>query len=241
MVMRLWWKFAFLAALTTLPASAAEVFVDEFDAAELSESWMITSPDPDKFIVEDGVLLAITTGPGSLVDATVPNVFQLDQPLPEGDWAMTVQFSAEFQTAREVLYLGLMDAPDRYLLGSVYTAGDKYYGWTINVGAYKKSGDEESAFDRQLAKMGCNSCTEERMFPNFVETIGQPIQLRMERRGRQYTVSAKLSGADQDWVVLEKLTSLRSPGIPTFFVIQTEDTSGESLYLIDWFRMEAIE
>jgi hypothetical protein len=79
------------------------------------------------------------------------------------------------------------------------------------------------------------------MFPNFVETISQPIQLRMERRGRQYTVSAKLNGAGQDWVVLEKLASLRSPGIPTLYVIQTENTSGESLYLIDWFRIEALE
>ncbi|MEX2201767.1 MAG: hypothetical protein WD711_10265 [Dongiaceae bacterium] len=239
--MRLWSTLVLLTVLGAVQVQAAEIFVDEFDAPDLGESWMIVSPDPDKFIVEDGVLLAITTGPGSLTDATVPNLFQLDQPLPEGDWVMTLQFSAEFQTAREVLYMGLMDAPDRYLLASIYTAGDKYYGWTINVAAFKKSGEEESMFSRELAKLGCSSCPEDRMFPNFVETIGQPIQLRMERHGRQYTVSGKLSGAGQDWVVLEKLTSLRSPGIPTIYVTQSENTDGESLYTIDWVRIDTLE
>ncbi len=239
--MRIWSKLALVALVGATPAQAGEVFVDEFDAPDLGESWMITSPDPDKFIVENGALLLVTTGPGSLADATVPNVLQLDVPLPEGDWAMSVRFSAEFQTAREVLYMGLMESPDRYLMASVYTAGDQYYGWTINVGAYKKSGDEESVFNRQLASMGCNVCDADRMFPNFAETIGQPVELRMERRGRQYIVSAKLTGADYDWVVLEKLTSLRSPGIPTLYVTQSEDSSGESLYLVESMRIETLE
>ncbi|MEX1109178.1 MAG: hypothetical protein WEC00_09730 [Dongiaceae bacterium] len=239
--MRIWAKLAAMVILGAAPAQAADVFVDEFDFPELGENWMVTTPDPNKFIVENGTLLAITTGPGSLVDATVPNLFQLDQPMPDGDWAITVQFSAEFQTSREMLLVGLMEAPDRYLMASIFTAGDGYYGWSINVGAHKKNGEEESTFYRGLASLGCNVCGGDRMFPNFAETIGQPIQLRMEKSGRQYTVSAKLTGEDLDWVVLEKLTLLRDGGIPTLYVTQSDSINGESLFLIDSFRIEALE
>ena len=64
-----------------LPATGLE----DFDGEDLNEVWVITSPNPDQFIVEDGNLLLITTRPGKRVKNTIPNVFQLDTKLPKGD------------------------------------------------------------------------------------------------------------------------------------------------------------
>ena len=222
------------------PTAAEEVFFQDDFEEELDPAWEIVNPNPDNFIVEDGVLLALTNSAGNYAEETVGNVFKLSSGVPDGDWVIEIAFEAELQTSREQIILGVADGVDRMVLGTIYTWGDKYHGWGLTGQVYKSSGGKTSKFDVGLARLGCNVCGNDRMFPNFVESVAQPILMQLEKQGRQYRVRAKLSGPDAEWQESAWVTELRGLPTPVLFVTQYESNDGESLFLIDYFKISSM-
>lgn len=224
-------------ALGAPGALAQEAFFQDDFESDLDPAWEVTNPNPDNFIVEDGVLLALANSTGSFAENSVANIFRLSAGLPEGDWIMEIAFEAELQTAREQIVMGVADGNDRMVLASIYTRGDNNYGWGLHVDLSKAGAGKSTRFDYGLAGMGCNICPADRKWPNFVATIAQPILLQLEKSGRQYTARAKLGGPEDDWQETFTVTDLRGPQTPVLFVKQYQDNDGESLFLIDYFKI----
>ncbi len=227
-----------LALALSIPAVSAQEasFQDDFDD-DLDPAWEVSNPNPDNFIVEDGVLLALTNATGSFAENSVANIFRLSSGLPEGDWIMEIAFEAELQTAREQIVMGVADGTERMVLASIYTRGDNNYGWGLRVDISKAGVGKSTRFDTALATMGCNVCSADRKWPNFVATIAQPILLQLEKTGRQYAARAKLGGPDDTWQETFTVTDLRGPQTPVLYVTQYQDNDGESLFLIDYFKI----
>jgi hypothetical protein len=229
----------FLLATAATGAGAQDAyFQDDFDS-DLGAAWEVTNPNPDNFIVEDGVLLALANSTGTFAENNVANIFRLTSGLPEGDWIMEIAFEAELQTAREQIFIGVADGNERMVLASIYTRGDNNYGWGLNLQLAKAGAGKATRFDSGLASMGCNICPADRKWPNFVATIAQPIVMQLEKTGRQYIARAKLGGPNDDWQETFTLTDLRGPQTPVLYVKQYQDNDGESLFLIDYFKITA--
>lgn len=220
-------------------AGAQDAFFQDDFEGDLDPAWEVSNPNPDAFIVEDGILLALANSAGQITEGDIANTFSLTSGLPEGDWVMEIAFEAELQTAREEILIGVVDGTDRGVLASVYTGGDKYYGWNLSAHITKFGGGKKSSFRAGLAGLGCNVCGDDRQFPNFVATVAQPIVLQLEKTGRQYLARAKLGGPDDVWRETFKIADLRGPATPVLYVRQYEANGGESLFLIDYFKITA--
>ncbi len=229
------------ASALTGTAHAGDVFSEEFDGASLDEKWTILRPVAGNFAVEKGQLLLISAKPGRFSDESIENVFMPKVEMPEGDWTMSVKFSGEFQTAREELVFGIMDTDTSYVTASIGTQGDMYYGWSVFAGIWRAQEGDAHMFSRVLSSMGCNVCPKGRMFEDFAATIEQPIEARLEKRGHQYVVSARLGSDEKGWTTLERLTAINARGKPVLVLRQTEKVSGETLVKIDSFRIESNE
>lgn len=222
-------------------ASAGEVFTDEFDSPSLDGKWTILRPADGNFAVENGQLLLISSKPGSLSDNTVENVLMPNVELPGGDWTMTVNFSGEFQTAREELGIGVMDTETSYLTAGIVTLGDQYYGWSLSAQIGRVLDKDFHWFQRSLAGLGCNVCAKDKMFPDFAATIPQPIAAKLEKRGQQYIVSVRLGADAKDWTTVERITAVNAKGKPILYLRQYEKVTGETLVKIDSFKIESDE
>lgn len=231
--------FGLALALAAPSAFAQEAFFQDDFEGDLNSAWEVTNPNPDNFIVEDGVLLALANSSGTFLENSVANIFRLSSGLPEGDWIMEIAFEAELQTAREQLVMGVADGNERTVLASIYTRGDNNYGWGLNIQLSKDGSGKSTRFEYGMASMGCNICPADRKWPNFVATIAQPILLQLEKTGRQYTARAKLGGPNDDWRETFTVTDLRGPQTPVLYVKQYQDNDGESLFLIDYFKITA--
>lgn len=205
----------------------------DFNGEELPPGWTVTRADPENFIVENGALLLVANVPGSFAEGTVVNLFENPETISDRDWLVEVIFEAEFQTAKEVLSLGVTDQNASFVLASLYSAGDKYNGWSLNVGVHKNTGSRTADFSEPLASLGCNVCAPDRQFANFAETIKQPMTLQLEKTGRQYVARAKLGDLESQWIETFRVTMLRDMPSLVFFATQSEATDGETIYLID--------
>ncbi|MEX2201768.1 MAG: VWA domain-containing protein [Dongiaceae bacterium] len=217
----------------------SEYFLDPFDGPELSDMWQVGNPNPDNFIVEDGAMLAISSSTGSLVDENVQNLIALKgTELPDGDWVASARLSMAMQTAVETFYFGVHDGPDSMIMVQLLTSGDHYYGWRLVLRIEKVGGTEATTFDAELAKLGCNSCPEDRMFRNFAATVPQPIEIRLIKEGRSFYAMAKLAGDDSPWVSTDKVTTLRVAGSLAFATTQYANTTGETYVEVDEIKIE---
>ena len=102
----------------------APYFLDEFEGGELESHWILINPDTESLLVEDGMLLLLASegiaNPFDQEKAT--NILRLKQPMPNGDWNITVQYLVERQTLRESLNLGLYADSENYLVGREFMA-----------------------------------------------------------------------------------------------------------------------
>lgn len=225
-------------SLTGMPSASAQEFT--FDGDDLDPAWQVVRPDPESYIVEDGKLLIVAASTGTYADKTAANVFEYSLPDASGNWTAEIVLDAEMQTGSEAIVLGVAnDKSATTILASLYTGGDKYHGWSLNVGIYKASAGKATSFAKVVAALGCNVCGPDRMFPNFVETIKQPITLQLVKEGRHYHARAKLSGPNDDWVETEKVTLLRSAPKLVFFATQNSKNNGETLFFIDKISVAA--
>lgn len=210
-----------------------EIFRDDFDGEELADHWELLNPNPDAFIVEDGQLLIVSGTPGSMPAETVENFFRLSEPLPEGNWMVTVKFTVEFQTAQERPFLSLYQDAENYIevLASAYYPYGMMPAPHVVLEAYKVLKGQKKTFAKQIwVGSGGGS---------YDELILQPILLRLTKEKRSFVASAMFEGAEEPaWVELDSFTVLKAKGSFAVGIYQATDTPGESTMSIDWVKIE---
>ena len=133
-----------------------EVFRDDFKGEELAENWEVINPNPDGFIVEDGSLLIISGNPGSLATEKVENLFRLTEPLPKGDWTMTAKLKINFQTSKEVFFLGLYQDKNNYIVGRTWAPVLFNMPSALQVSSAKRSKGKDKGFEKGVWNDGKN-------------------------------------------------------------------------------------
>lgn len=234
-----------VAEATPEPVKEPELyFIDDFDGDELKEHWEVINPDPDAFIVEEGSLLVIGSKKSDLSTEDIPNLFKLNKPMPEGDWSVTAKFTIDLNTSLEKLNLALYNDKENYIaalilsINNMYWGSNPYYGHGVKLQTVKNENAKITAFEAWVAKTRCLHCGPEHAWAKTMQqTFKQPVYLRLEKKGRKYSASAKIEGAEE-WVKTDELTSLRAKGNLVIGIAQLDVTTGESVLKVDWVKIE---
>lgn len=203
-------------------------FFDDFDGADLKKEWEVINRNRDHFVVEDGALLLLSTRPGSLKTENIENLLRLSKPMPKGDWIITAKFTIEIQTFKEHFMLGLYDDKDNWIIAESFTAEN----WDkITIRARKSAKGEFNSFQQHIAY------SKTRHDRNFAKSHSKPQYLQLRKQGRNYLVFAKFEN-QENWIELQKLTSLRAKGNLIVGFTQYKKVGGESFVKIDWVKIE---
>ena len=219
----------------------SDVFADEFEGTSLAGVWQVDSPDPEKFIVEDGRLLLVADGRGGpFASENQSNVIRLSGvKLPETDWTATMIVDFRLQTAREVLSLSLLEAPDKHVTASLSAAGDRYYGWVLNLNLTMQAGSRQIRSEYPIASLECTLCGSDQRVQDFAASLQMPAELRLIKEGWTYRAQARLAGSDRPWTSTERITALSATGDLVISLDQYAPVEGESHAKIDRIRIEA--
>ncbi len=238
-----------------------EVFRDDFDGEELADHWEVLNPDPDSFIVEDGFLHILTSVELSIYDQSdeLPNLFRLTEPLPKGDWTATLRVMPNITTFRERYALALYSDKDSFLVAAA-DSGVAAHAGNIAVTLYgtKRAKGKDITFSAtpvysKQAFGHRNVSAKIAEYSKWTDSNVRAILLRIRKSGRSYIVSGKIEGDGTEadgiapqWVELQELTSLRSPG--KFLSISVGQrkfdnrdfhlSGGETLANVDWVKIE---
>jgi hypothetical protein len=241
------------------PKKFKEIWRDDFDGDELADHWEVINPDPDSFIVEDGVLIMIAADSQPIQqNDKLTNIIKLNKPLPKGDWTATMSFTPELSTLRERYIFGLYTDKDKMLTA---TSGNILHCcnyFSSFIAANKLSKGKNTGFNVPALNSG--------KMPNVGGSIApvsdwtkknlQNIQVRIQKTGRAYVVAARIEGEtttkdgkSPEWVLVQKLTSLRPPGDSLVIAFTQEKFThgsyqkkgGESIMTVDWVKIEAPE
>jgi hypothetical protein len=98
------------------PVVSRAHFFDDFSGNELSADWEVLNPDTSSYVVEKGELLILNGSEVSLSAGSVPNLFRLKKPMPEGDWQITMRLQLDVQTRYEWFGFGLHKDQDNHLM-----------------------------------------------------------------------------------------------------------------------------
>ncbi|MEM7301281.1 MAG: VWA domain-containing protein [Pseudomonadota bacterium] len=218
-------------------------FEDNFDGDRLGEIWRVDNENADNYVVEDGKLLVVfpETGKATHGGATAENIFKLNRAMPKGDWTMTARFKFTAQTHAEWLRFGLTDGIDKSLLGS-YEMFTYNYAWTqVKLRVDKLAKGKVASFFNQVQGFNDMRDYAERTRV-FGETI-EGLQLRLEKRGRNYIVSGKIEGkTSKGWIEIQKMSSIRAPGKELTMMFGNAANGygprgGEGFVEVDWVRV----
>ena len=233
-----------VAQASPAPAPAApareEVWVEEFDGEDLTPPWTVVNPNPDNYVVEDGMLLLLANKPNPFSNDESENLIVRDEKLPRGDWDIVMDFIAEMKTGSDFIGLGLRKDGQNYMLAGVYnTWAEGNLCGNFGVGLYKRIRGETTKYETNVVG-GC-AADRNRFFVNALAEQGATLTL--SKRGRNYFASLSVAGVDDDsgkpivWKTA-RLTSLRSPGRLTIGVNKWDEGSqGEVLALIERVRL----
>lgn len=236
-----------LAMLCAGTAQAGVWFEDQFDGDALSDAWELRNEEPDSWLVEDGKLIMIAPDKQDVGFEVSRNVLVLKEPVPKGDWTMTVGFNMPPQAMGEELDIGVATDGDNLLVARFYYHSDNYARSIAYVEGRKVAKGQEARFWRGLYTIESRDL--ELRAQAWTDNIAG-AELRLEKRGRKYTAMARLIPAEgassppsDEWFTVQKLTSLRSPGknFTLFFGSNSSsyvDAGGEGLIEIDWVRIE---
>ncbi|MFK7844278.1 MAG: VWA domain-containing protein [Rhodothermales bacterium] len=231
-----------------------EFFRDDFDGEELGEIWDINNPNPDNFIIEDGILTMLSTSPGGFSVEGTENFFTYTGELPKGDWDAVVTFTGDYAAMSDRLVLG-MGKDNKSYLSSAFNMN---FFWAASchsssVDLYRSSkGKEEtiSAPYRGTRNTHCRAAQgqyDESWDSLRADLQEIPVILTFSKRGRAYTANVKMEGynnADGEQIVAttEQFTSLRSPGDLSFSINRNKtDVEGEVLMNIDSFVINEVK
>ncbi len=217
-------------------------FFDDFEGDELKEDWEVINPNLDNFIVENGFLTVISSKVGHLWDEKnkVENMFRLTKPMPKGDWIMSVKFTIDLQTEKEIPFLALYQDKDNYI--GIFGYGYKDVGWDDGkyyIEVVKRLKGKRVHFSKRVYS---SYPITKLKYSDLMKTMPQPLIFRIKKVGRSYYASAMLAGAkNPKWVELEKVTALRARGNLVIGIYQDKRTEGETTINFDWVKIEIIK
>ena len=219
----------------------SDLFSDDFDGQSLANVWQVVEPDPSKMAVDNGNLLLVEGGGGgSFIGSDRSNVVTLSGiNLPDGDWTVTMIVDFNIQTAREILSFGLFESPDSYVMASLSAAGDKYYGWALNLNLVTKADARFARLEQPVAALECAVCTPEQRVLDFGASLRMPIEFKLIKEGWTYHAKARLSGSDDPWVTTERMNAQGASGDLIISLDQYEAVEGESFAKVDRIKIEA--
>lgn len=227
---------------------ASQFFFDDFDDGQLAEDWVVNSPNPDAFIVENGNLLMLNGGIGGFGIENSQNLIVLKRDLPDGDWDAHMVFTGELQTGKDTIWFGLYTDKDNYLGAQYFNAGGCCgcaYGALRNR---KRSGGESTDFTLPVIgkSLGCGAGYETSSLLAETEArFAEPVRLSLHKRGRSYHASLDIGQKTEDGQPIvhttDVLTSLRVPGELALAIGKWEDAQGEVLVNIDSVEVVAVE
>jgi len=181
-------RTALLKAVEPPEPQATAIASDDFDGRELGESWEVLSPDPESYIVEDGVLLTATSGAASLTNNEPNNVFRWNAELPRGDFDLAVDFTSEFEQAeRASMEIAIHDSREDLVSAHLYRDGSS--NDSIYLQVKKVVGGEEARESVLIARY--RHFDLEAVLDN-IETKGG--RLILQRRGRKFAARVELNG-----------------------------------------------
>jgi Ca-activated chloride channel family protein len=216
------------------PPKAPELyFFDDFKGEQLADHWEIVNPNLDSFILANGVLEVVSSSSQKLSDAKIENLFRLNKPLPPGDWIMTAKMDISFQTGQELIFLGLYESPDRYLIADAMLID---YGHELRIELQKNLKGKIMKFDKKIFRAEFRGPIGEGM-----KKMPQPILLRLRKDGRDYYGGIRLEKAEKpEWIEVGKLTLMRQKGSLIVGIYQKYRVHGETNVKFDWVKIEKL-
>jgi len=224
------------------PEPAGPLFEDDFDRVELGGGWEVQNPDPARFILENGALMAMTAKPGYMGKADdQPNVFLWrEAELPEDDWEIATDFTARMGEAkslggrRAIVQVGRYADADNYIAAEIYRQGNSNDDLWLKLLAF--SGGSETKADLEIATKHDSDMAQ--ILREFEE---KGVRLSVVKSGRDYIARLEMNGwtmRDGGPEVLETdpITVLRTRGAPALFA----GTLGEEQTLARFDRIEVL-
>lgn len=209
------------------------VFEDPFDGTDLdAKHWQVINPNPDSYLVENGALLTVSSTPGGLANSDLQNIFKYVDPLPDGDYTVTVSLRMEFATGKEQFQVGLMDDASNYIVSSVVAAANCCNS-TIDLKLDKVSGGQAAGFDLPAVRLPSTDT-----FAKEANGVEQPITLKLIKQGHTLKAALTFAGLKDDAgnpmvVTTDPVTSLRPPKSLAMALSQSADGSGETTAYVD--------
>jgi Ca-activated chloride channel family protein len=223
-------------------------FEDNFDGEDLGPDWEILNPDPDAYLVENGILTMVSADKTPATYAEAENVLRINKPIPSGDWTMTARFVFRPQTMGETFSIGVAKDNENSLLASLHMRSYNYALTETFVRGDKIARGEATGFERSL--LNIESRDIEVRASQFSDKV-KAVQLRLEKSGRNYVAALRFEatnpGAEgavsEEWYTVQELTSLRAPGDAFTIVFGSNSNdytpnSGEGLVQVDWVKVE---
>lgn len=225
------------------------VFEDDFDGNKLSEQWKVTNANLDQYIVESGDLLLVAKDVGGLSNPESSNILTLLQDLPSGNWSITLEFTPDFQTSRDVLSIGIYNDNENYIAASLKGTDNFCCDWgnrTYNVALQieKFTGGERTGFESPTTPVKHGP----RDFKTYIEQhgINKKSTVKLVKEGRAYKSMFHREGQQDEngtaiWVETDSVSSLRAPKKLVINAGQSRKTNGESTFHIHSVVIESLQ
>ncbi len=223
-------------------------FEDNFDGEDLGPDWEIVNPNPDSYLVEQGILTMIAKDGKSATYVDAENILRLNKPIPDGDWTMTVRVLFTPQTMGEQIRVGVAKDNENSLLTSLRMKNYNYAFTETFVHGDKLARGEATGFARSLLNIEARDL--EVRSGQFSDRV-KAVQLRLEKSGRNYVSAMRFEstnpGAEgaisEEWFTVQQLSSLRAPGDAFTIVFGSNSNDytpggGEGLIEVDWVKVE---
>ena len=210
-----------------LAPSSSVVFEDTFDGSTLAPHWTVENDMPALRTVADSEawFASVQNRMGSPRQEGAHNRLLLDEPLPDGDFDLVVDFSMLWQSGHEGLSISLFDDADNQYVAWFW---NEWKGCGMNPGLSilrRAAGDgdvEETQFQTKLfsGPYADDICTVGREYADAVMSAltENGATLSLSRRGRRLFASIEMElpanddrPAEVKRVTTQDLTALRFP------------------------------
>jgi hypothetical protein len=239
-------------------ATAIELpFEEPFDGKDLAGHWQLLNADKDSFVVENGILLALTSGgKNSLRNADTSNIFELQGVPPEGDFDLAIKGKLDPKTGYDEVWLGLRESPDNFIAAHLYVltkgCGPALFLRTVANQPVMPEGEpvltaaNHSLFDGPIIKSVCDKAGRPLGDQILSNLFAEGFELTLSRRGLRYRTSLTLTVPDRgaqkpaglETVHTNWIARMAPFGKPVFLLGQgSRASSGETLAEFDHFSI----
>jgi len=234
-----------------------EFFRDDFDGEELAEHWAIDGPNPDGFIVGDGVLTMLSLSDSGFSSEEPENLITYTGEMPDGDWDAEITFTGELTATGNRLEFGLRK-DNKNALHAAFTLGSTSICSSVRIHNIMNSKGSVEAIEKMYRKAvpSIGNCYVNTPYGNeewediVADHESSPTTLTLSKRGRAYTVKSGMDGQVLEdgspyFVETDQFTSLRSPGTLSFAISRYQpyqnSAKGEVLFNIDSIVIKSVE